>query len=143
MKTKSWHIDRRTVLKGAGATLALPLLESMLWAGTAQAATIANSKRRFCAIYFPFGAPKVPEDHKHAEWNWLPKEENGSYRFRKIHEPLNDLKDRVTIFQGLAHRRNMGGHDSADGFLTGTPIVGGKGKNTISVDQALVEKYGS
>ena len=142
MKTKSWHLNRRTVLKGAGATLALPLLDCMIWPDSASAATIENSKKRFCTIYFPFGAPKVPEDHKYAEWNWLPKEENGTYRFRKIHEPLNDLKDRVTMLQGLSHNNNMGGHASADGFLTGTPIINGKGKNTISVDQVLADKYG-
>ena len=140
MKTQSWQIDRRTVLRGVGAAIALPWLDAMAWAKGSEALA---AKKRFCAIYFPFGAPTMPQGHPHEKWNWTPKEEkDGSYRFGEIMKPLTGLKDRVTVFHGLSHGRNMGGHNSADGFLTGTPVNGGGDKNTISVDQVVAEKYG-
>lgn len=145
MKNKSWHIDRRTVLRGMGAAIALPFPNSMAWAGGADAAA-AGAKKRFCAIYFPFGVPTLPEGHRHEQWNWYPQEmKDGSYQFREILKPLNGLKNDVTIFQGFAHashQDSFAGHDSADGFLTGTAIKNGRGKNTISMDQVLADKFG-
>jgi hypothetical protein len=140
MSKQSWHVDRRTVLRGAGATIALPLLDSMAWSRDAETVT---ATKRFCAIYFPFGAPTMPEGHPHAKWNWTPKEEqDGSYGFGDIMKSLTGLKNRVTVFHGLSHGRNMGGHHSGDGWLTGTPADVKGGKNTISLDQVVAEKYG-
>ena len=50
------HIDRRTLLRGAGAALALPLLDAMLPAMTAQAKTAANTPPRFFGGFVPHGA---------------------------------------------------------------------------------------
>ena len=50
------HLSRRTVLKGAGATIALPLLDAMIPAGTAFAQTAAAPATRLGFIYFPHGA---------------------------------------------------------------------------------------
>src|SRR5918995_673707 len=50
------HLSRRTVLKGAGATIALPLLDAMLPAGTALAQTAAAASPRLGFVYFPHGA---------------------------------------------------------------------------------------
>ena len=50
------HLPRRTFLRGMGVTLALPLLDSMMPAGTALAKTAALPKSRFCGIYVPHGA---------------------------------------------------------------------------------------
>jgi hypothetical protein len=50
------HLSRRTVLKGAGATIALPLLDAMVPAGTVLAQTAAASKPRLGFVYFPHGA---------------------------------------------------------------------------------------
>ena len=143
MKQKSWHIDRRTMLRGAGAALALPLLDSMVWAGSKDAATIAQSKKRFCAFYFPYGVTVSPAGNLYEKWNWYPKDlPDGSYEFNEVLKPLNSLKQHVTVFNGIRHAREMGGHDSADGFLTGTPVTGGKAGNTISMDQVLANQYG-
>src|SRR5947199_279520 len=49
-------MPRRTFLRGMGVTLALPLLDSMIPAGTALAQTAASPKSRFCGIYVPHGA---------------------------------------------------------------------------------------
>ncbi len=50
------HLSRRTVLRGVGATVALPLLDAMIPARTALAQTAAAPKPRMGFIYFPHGA---------------------------------------------------------------------------------------
>ena len=50
------HLSRRTLLRGAGAAVALPLLDSMIPAGTALAQTAALPRSRFASIYIPHGA---------------------------------------------------------------------------------------
>ena len=60
------HISRRTVLRGAGATLALPLLEAMVPAATALAQTAASPKPRFVGCFVPHGM---------APGYWVPKTE--------------------------------------------------------------------
>ena len=50
------HLSRRTVLRGVGATIALPLLDAMIPARTALAQTAAAPKPRMGFIYFPHGA---------------------------------------------------------------------------------------
>jgi hypothetical protein len=50
------YLSRRTVLKGAGATIALPLLDAMIPAGTALAQTVAAASPRLGFVYFPHGA---------------------------------------------------------------------------------------
>ena len=58
------HISRRTLLRGAGVALALPLLDSMIPAQTPVSKTAANPKTRFTGIFVPHGAAPgwwVPE----------------------------------------------------------------------------------
>ena len=142
MTQKSWHIDRRTMLRGTGAAIALPFLDSMAWGGEKEAAARA-AKNRFCTFFVPFGVTGVPEGHRHEMWNWLPEERaDGSYHFREVMKSLNPLKDRVTIVQGLHHLGEAGGHGSGDGFLTGTSVGGPGAKNTVSVDQIYADKVG-
>ena len=59
MTSKSWHLDRRSFLHGAGACLALPWLESMSSGADAN----AELPKRFCCVYFPFGVAVPPKDH--------------------------------------------------------------------------------
>ena len=132
MKRKSWHIDRRTLLKGAGVTLALPLLNSMLWGKEESNFT---PKKRFCGVYFPFGVPMPSKGSTHAEWNWYPEVNGSEYRFREIMKPFESLKKDITIFKNVTHFKNPGAHDSGDAFLTGV-------RDSVSVDQILAEKYG-
>ena len=54
------HLSRRTFLHGVGVTMALPLLESMIPAGTAFGQTVARPRTRLGAIYFPHGAIMPP-----------------------------------------------------------------------------------
>ena len=131
--TKSWHIDRRAVLKGVGASLALPLLECMA-SGTEK----TELPRRFCSIYFPFGVSLPGQNHKDAAWNWFPKGAGRDYTFGHSLSHLQDMRHKLTVMSGLSHpaARAIGGHHSANTFLTGAHLkqTGGPG-NSISIDQ--------
>ena len=67
------HIPRRTFLRGAGVTLALPLLDSMLPAQTPLRQTAAEKKSRFLGIWHPQGA---------APGYWSPLQEGRTSSFR-------------------------------------------------------------
>ncbi len=90
------HIPRRAVLKGAGATVALPLLEAMIPATTAFAATTAGKTvKRFAFIGFPHGAIM---DH------WSPKETGTGYTMSPILKPLEPFRQHMTIVSGLRNK---------------------------------------
>src|SRR5262245_64665962 len=88
------HIPRRTFLRGAGATLALPLLEAMLPAQTPQAQTAASPDkiRRFVGIWHPHGA---------APGYWSPLQEGKNFEFSFITKPLEPFRDRIVLITGL------------------------------------------
>jgi len=90
------HIPRRAVLKGAGATVALPLLEAMIPATTAFGATTAGKTvKRFAFVGFPHGAIM---DH------WSPKETGTGYTMSPILKPLEPFRQHMTIVSGLRNK---------------------------------------
>jgi hypothetical protein len=95
------HLPRRTLLKGAGATIALPLLDAMIPASTALAQTAAASRTRLGFVYFPHGA---------LQDEWEPKQTGRNFDFPFILEPLESLRDHVTVISGL---RNKGGESAS------------------------------
>src|SRR5512145_3504123 len=86
------HIARRTFLRGAGVTLALPLLESMVPALTPARLTAAAPVRRFVGIWHPHGA---------APGYWSPLKEGRDFEFSFITKPLEALRNRVVLITGL------------------------------------------
>src|SRR6185436_627597 len=87
------HIPRRTFLQGAGVTLALPLLESMVPAATALAQTAAAPTPRFVGMFFPHGM---------APGYWEPKEEGKlPEKLPYILESLEKYKEQTTVMSGL------------------------------------------
>jgi hypothetical protein len=94
------HLSRRTVLKGAGATIALPLLDAMIPAGTAFAQTVAAQSSRLGFVYFPHGA---------LQEEWTPTKTGRDFDFPFILKPLEPMRDHVTVISGL---RNKGGESS-------------------------------
>src|SRR5499427_3531307 len=66
------HISRRTLLKGAGVSLALPLLDAMVPASTALAQTAAAPKLRTGFFYIPHGAIMYNTPHGPAMDKWTP-----------------------------------------------------------------------
>src|SRR5688572_22024851 len=87
------HIPRRTFLRGAGVTLALPLLDAMLPAQTALAQTAASPKSRFIGVFFPHGMSP-------GYWN---AEAEGQLpeKLPYIAEPLEKVKNQAVILDGL------------------------------------------
>src|SRR6185295_9632287 len=116
------HLSRRTFLHGVGATMALPLLDSMVPARTALAQTAALPKNRLACIYVPHGATMD---------KWTPAADGAGFAFTEILKPLEPFRDRVTVVSGLAHPyvAGAGGADVSAGanhtraaavFLTGS-----------------------
>ena len=91
------HISRRTLLRGAGVTLALPLLDSMVPAQTPLARTAATPKTRFSGIFVPHGAAPgwwVPNGGGPGE----PGTSQGAKNFEypMIMKPLEPFRDQTT-----------------------------------------------
>lgn len=139
---KSWHLDRRTVLKGAGVTLALPMFESMGHAAPANDAS--DAPRRMCGVLFPYGVAVPKDDAPEREWGWFPRGAGTDYQLTNVLKPLEPLMDDVSIFGGLSHPncRAMNGHDTGDTFLTGNNLEHGSYRNTVSLDQFAAEDVG-
>ncbi len=139
MSTKSWQLDRRTFLRGSGVSLALPLLDAM-----AADSPAPLRPKRFCGIYFPYGIVQRPEGTEAAEWNWFPRGEGRDYELNRSLAPLGPHRSDLTILSGLSHPfgRNMGGHDTADTWLTGAYLREGHLENTVSLDQVLADHAG-
>jgi len=90
------HIARRTFLRGAGITLALPLLDSMVPAATALAQTAAVPKSRFMGIFFPHGM---------APGYWVPNAEGALEATLPFNfKPLEPFRDHTVILSGLHSR---------------------------------------
>ena len=142
MAGPSWHLERRTFLRGAGVSLALPLMDAMIRSG--KAAEQAELPRRMCGIYFPFGVSLPPDSHEQSEWNWFPKGEGKDFRFTNTLSSLESLRRDVTVLSGLSHPhgRRMGGHDTGDIFLTGARLAGSSFTNTVSLDQHIAHHVG-
>src|SRR5260370_10208806 len=86
------HIPRRTFLRGAGVTLALPLLESMVPALRPLRLTAGTPPKRFVGIWHPHGA---------APGYWSPLQEGKDFAFSFITKPLEPFRNRTLLISGL------------------------------------------
>jgi hypothetical protein len=89
------HISRRTVLRGVGATLALPFLDAMVPASTALANTAAAPKPRLGFFYFPHGA--IME-------KWTPSKDGTDFEMSQILEPLEPFRDSLTVVSNIGNK---------------------------------------
>ena len=99
------HLHRRTFLRGMGATVALPLLDSMVPALSAMAKTSANPVRRLGFIYFPHGSvswAKGPQNQ------WTPPGEGGPLTLSPILQPLAAVRDQMIVLTNMEHRNAQG-----------------------------------
>mgnify|MGYP003336288703 CR=1 FL=1 len=87
-------ISRRTVLRGLGVSMALPLLDSMVPAMTAMAATPAAPSQRFGFIYVPHGSIMR---------EWTPAQEGSNFEFSTILKPLEDFRKDPTPREWRTH----------------------------------------
>jgi hypothetical protein len=136
-------IPRRTMLRGVGACVALPLLDAMVPALSALART-ATPKRRLGVVYVPMG---IVMRH------WTPTAEGTSFELPQILQPLASLRERLVLLSGLANTQAKsldgepaGGHGRIGGaFLTGVhvkPTEGADFRAGISMDQIAAKELG-
>ncbi|MBT5705890.1 MAG: DUF1552 domain-containing protein [Verrucomicrobia bacterium] len=139
-------LDRRRFLCGAGWALALPLFESFSVANALASGGEANPRRLGC-FYFPDGVPMpLPNDPAYEDWAWFPHGNAEDFTFTKCMEPLEPLRNELTVLSGLSHSagRNVHGHNNADQFLTAAATGSGDMdyQNTISLDQVYARQVG-
>jgi hypothetical protein len=134
------HLSRRTFLRGAGVTLALPLLDSMIPAATLLGQTVAKPRTRLGAIYFPHGAIMS---------QWTPAAEGAGFELTPILQPLKPFYDQINIISDLRHANAYGSgatanhNRSAAAYLSGAfAETGAQPSLGITVDQIAARKIG-
>ena len=133
LHSSSPHLSRRTLLKGIGVSMGLPLLESMIPALAAETAAAA-SPESFIAIQTNMGI--LPE-------YFFPKTAGRNYESTPYLDILKAHRDSMTVFSGVSHPEVDGGHQSEVSFLTAAPHPGQSGfRNSISVDQFAAANIG-
>jgi uncharacterized protein DUF1552 len=134
------HISRRMLLQGAGAVIALPLLDAMIPAGTAWAETAAAVKTRVGFVYIPHGA---------VEKFWVPKTAGKAFEFSPILKPMESVRDYVTLFTNIRNksgeRQNPPHGITEQTWLTvQDPQLSTWGPEAgISVDQLIAKEIGN
>ena len=139
------HLPRRTLLRGMGAAVALPLLDAMIPAATALAQTAAKPRARLACIYIPHGATMDL---------WTPAAVGRDFAFSQILKPFEPYRHSVNVISNLAHRNvaPAGGEDTGGAenhtraaavFLTGAhPFKGDTARVGASVDQMAAAAMG-
>jgi hypothetical protein len=147
------HLARRTFLRGAGVTLALPLLDSMIPAQTPLRKTAARPKTRFTGIFVPHGAAPgwwVPEAGGPGE----PKSQPGDkdFKYSMILQPLEPFRRQTVILSGLWSKsaEPPPGQTGADHWVAAAFLCADKPKKTTgadiydgtTIDQIIARKIG-
>jgi hypothetical protein len=128
----SKNVSRRTFLKGAGVSMALPWLDSMLPAFAASSA--ATQPRRFVSISLALGL--------HGP-NLNPIDSGFDYTPSVYLSKIKDLKNDMTIVTGASHPDVSGGHKAEGSILTAAPYSSnGVFRNSISLDQYMAKHLG-
>lgn len=138
MTRGNWQISRRTLLRGMGAALALPVLDAM--APSIARAAAAKPPVRMACLYFPNGV-----------WQnaWIPEAAGTDFALPYSLEPLNEFKASLNVISGLDKansRRGDGHYAKTANFLTGEPVTKTTGKDIsaggISMDQLAAQELG-
>ena len=139
------HLPRRTVLRGLGASLALPLLDGMVPAYAALRKTAANPVRRLGVCYVPNGMEMRA---------WTPAGEGHEFDFSQILQPLKPFRSQTNVLTGLADKvavprpgEGIGDHARASAtFLTGVHVKKTEGADIragVSMDQIAARQLGA
>ena len=131
------HLSRRTVLRGVGTAVALPLLDAMVPALRAQRLTAAAPVRRLGFVVYPLGVDQE---------RWRPGAEGSGYQLSEALAPLERHRKKFVVISGLSSdpdRSKPGFHDRAlASFMTGVEPTKGKVHVGISVDQVAAKSLG-
>jgi len=140
------HLSRRTVLKGVGAAVGLPLLDAMIPAATALAQTAAAPKLRVGFFYIPHGAILWNTPHGRDMDHWTPSGAGETFKLSPILEPLEAHKHLVTSFSNLENKASA---DSVHRYNPATwlsgvkPDLGAPGPSmTTTIDQLIANHIG-
>lgn len=127
------QVSRRSFLKGMGASLALPALESMVPAFAA--APVRDGPRRLVVVGNSFGMYQPA---------FFPQQTGSSYVAPELLQPLDSLRRQFTVFSNLDHGLT-GGHFGVHSFLSGVLKVDAKNMpdGNISLDQRMAEVVGA
>jgi len=144
MSSKKWQISRRTVLRGVGASMALPLLDAMMPTSAMAASVPANAAPLRSGFLFVPNGVIVPD--------WKPTKEGADYDMPPTLKALEPMRDRLMVVTGLSHDKarangdGAGDHARSSGtFLTGVQVRKTSGKDIkagVSVDQVMAQKIG-
>ncbi len=137
-------IARRTMLRGLGATLALPLLDAMVPAFTPLLRSAARPVSRLGVVYVPMGAVMN---------NWTPTAEGAEFEMSPILDPIARFRSRILVLSNLDNAPAVarlgepaGGHGRIGGaFLTGVhakPTEGADFETGVSFDQIAAAHLG-
>jgi hypothetical protein len=136
LNMKRRQLGRREVLRGLGATIALPLLDAMLPA-SARAAEATAKPKRSVFLYIPNGVNTL---------TWQIEKAGADYEFTKPLKSLEKHRADITPISGLHHPMVLGKHHNCERvWLTGANVPGDGGafRNTVSADQLIAEVQGS
>lgn len=137
MNPKAHLITRRTVLRGMGATIALPWMEAMSRAAEGAGPNGKREPGRLACFY-------IPGCINH--YNWFPKETGFGYTLSPTHQPLARHRERFSVLTNLSHiEGRISGHPHPYNFLTGHNIhmTPGVITNTVSMDQVAAKYIGN
>jgi len=135
------HLSRRTFIRGTfGAAMALPLLDAMVPALTAQSKTAAGAPFRFGAIYMPNGV--FPD-------TWHPTEPGANFQFKPVMMPLEPYRDQLVTVSKMRAPWGSSVHlGASSAFLNGlgpavqregTSDAFGKIQSKKTVDQFIAD----
>jgi hypothetical protein len=136
-------MNRRTVLRGTGAALALPVMEAMMPASSKAAEAADAARKRLHVIYTPNG---MMMEH------WTPAATGEGYALTPILEPLAPYREKFVVISGLDHVQaealgdGAGDHGRCCGsWLTGVHVKKTEGADLasgVSMDQVVAKQFG-
>lgn len=137
IRSQKWLLSRRHVLRGIGATIALPLLDCMQpLEGANNSTTKSGKPKRSVFIYIPNGVNTL---------TWQIQQAGRNYRLSAPMKSLEKHRDAITPISGLHHPDVLGKHHNCDKvWLTGAnvPADGGAFRNSVSADQLIADVQG-
>ena len=137
MKLKIADSSRRSFLRGAGAVVALPYLESIVAPTKTHAATGAEVE--------PMRMVCIGLEYSIYPGGFFPKEVGRDYAMPMYLKPLEGLRDQFTVFSHLDHPGVKGGHDATHSYLSGvrSEIASSYPAGNITLDQMASEFIGA
>ena len=125
-------LSRRTVMRGAGVALCLPLLDAMKPAFASE--SNGKNAKRFVGVSLALGLHNP---------NLVPETKGKNYKPSRYLTDLHDLRNEFTVVSGTSHPGVSGGHSAEGSIFSACPNArGSASRNTISLDQLMARQLG-